>query len=62
MLEIEDGVRDKDDDAVDVAERGVGPLEGEETDWVTGAGTGGGGADGDRIGVNAIEVGEQLPS
>ena len=61
-LEIEDGVRDKDEDAVDVTERRVGPLEGEETDWVTGAGSGGGGADDDRIDVDAIEVGEQLPS
>ena len=39
-----------------MTERGVGPLEGEETDWVTGAGSGGGGADGDRRGVDAIEV------
>ena len=31
-------------------------LESEETDWVTGAGGGGSGADGDRRGVNAIEV------
>ena len=56
MLETEDGVRDKDEDAVDVTERGVGLLEGEETDWMTGAGSGGGGADGNRRGVNAIKV------
>lgn len=39
-LETVDGVRDKDDDAVEI-ESGVGPLEGEEIDWVVGAGNGG---------------------
>lgn len=45
-LDTVDGVRDKVEDAVDVVDRGVGPLEGEETEWVTGtAGGGGGGVD-----------------
>lgn len=53
MLDTVDGVRDRDDDSVDVIESGVGPLEGEETDWVTGAGGDGGGG---RRGVDTAEV------
>ena len=45
-----DGVRDKDEDAVDVIERGVGPLEGEETDREIRAGGGSG------SGVDTTEV------
>lgn len=43
-----DAVRDRDEEAVDVIERGVGPLEGEEMDWATsgGAGSAGGGGGG----------------
>jgi hypothetical protein len=55
-LDTVDGVRDKDEDAVDVIERGVGPLEGEETDWVIKAGSGGGGGGGGGRGVDATEV------
>lgn len=54
-LDTVDGVRDKDEDAVDVIERGVGPLEGEETDWVIKAGGGGGSGGGGR-GVDTTEV------
>ena len=45
-----DGVRDKDEDAVDVIERGVGPLEGEDTDRAIRAGGGSG------SGVDTTEV------
>lgn len=44
-LDTVDGVRDKVEDAVDVVDRGVGPLEGEEMECVTGAAGGGGGVD-----------------
>ena len=56
MLETVDGVRDRDDDSVDVRERGVGPLEGEEIDWATGAGSAGGGGGGGGRGADTTEV------
>ena len=58
-------MRDNVEDAVDVRERGVGPLEGEETDRATGAGSGGssngggggsGGGGTERRGVDTTDV------
>jgi hypothetical protein len=58
-----DGVRDKDEDAVDVIERGLGPLEGEEMVCMTGGGNGnnGGGGAYDIIEVVIVSVIVKLP-